>query len=287
MATGTQNKMYSNLNWRPLHVRDTFLFERGNVAPFSVIGSETGTASVIGPNSNPGGSPDVPFVIGVYSALSEAAQPGNIRAIDSELLFNYPGSTAIEVNPTGIDGQPTSPNQNTNPNSVAAVRGAITIGGLYTSPNPSSPSFPSKTTATTITAGFLYGVQGKVNLAGIINNASDFTAGLFGQLDTSAATAVVTSGYVSALHLDMGATSSLSSGSEAFVNAETITNTCATLKMNSVLKIIANANYLFDLAESNLTGNWIVGTTGSTAAGTLKVLVNGAVRYIQLYSSVA
>ena len=163
MATGTQNKIYSNLNFRPLHTRDCVLYERGNVAPFSVIGGETGAASVIGPNSNPGGSPDVPSVIGVYSAMSEAAQPGNIRLIDSELLLNYAGSTAIEVNPTGIDGQPTSANQNTAANSIAAIRGGITVGGTYTSPAVTS-SFPSKTTATTITAGFLYGVQGKLTL---------------------------------------------------------------------------------------------------------------------------
>lgn len=284
MATGSQNKIYQNMTFRPLHIRDTFQFLRGNVAPFTVVGGETGTAEVTGPNSNPGASPDVPFVIGVYSAMAEAAQPGNIRAVDSELLFNYPGSTAIEVNPTGTDGQPVTPN--TAASNIAAIRGAITVAGTYTSPNPTS-SFPSKSVTTTITAGYLYGVQGKINLAGTMNNGSGFTASLFGQMDTSAATATITSGYVSALHLDMGATSSLSSGSSAFINAETITNTCATLKMNSVIKVIANAAYLFDLSESNLTGNWIVGTTASTAAGTLKVLVNGAVRYIQLYSAEA
>ena len=290
MATGTQNKIYSNQNWRPLHIRDTFLFERGNVSGFAHTGGEQGTASVIGPNSTPGGSPDVPFVVGVFSAMSEAAQPGNIRAIDAELLFNYPGSTSIEVNPTGIDGQPTSANQNTTPNSIAAIRGAITIGGLYTGSGAGTGTGgvdPSRTTATTIAAGYLYGVQGKIYLGGTIAISSDFAAALFGQLDTSGASAVVSSGYVSALHLDMGATSALSAGSSAFVNAETITNTCATLKMNAVLKVIANANYFMDLSESNLTGNWIVGTTGSTAAGTLKVLVDGNVRYIQLYSSVA
>ena len=84
----------------------------------------------------------------------------------------------------------------------------------------------------------------------------------------------------------MGATSSLSSGSEAFVNAETITNTCATLKMNSVIKVIANAAYLFDLAESNLTGNWIVvAAVGGSQTEKLKVLINGTPFYIPLYTA--
>ena len=282
MATGTQNKIYSNLNFRPLHTRDCVLYERGNVAPFSVIGGETGAASVIGPNSNPGGSPDVPSVIGIYSAMSEAAQPGNIRLIDSELLLNYAGSTAIEVNPTGIDGQPTSANQNTAANSIAAIRGGITVGGTYTSPAVTS-SFPSKTTATTITAGFLYGVQGKLTLGAgaTLANGSNFNAALFGQLDTSAAGAAVSGLYLSALHLDMGAASSLSAGSNANVNVITATNTTSGL-INSILKVIANAEYFADLDDVSTGGaHWLLtGKTASTFTTALRINIGGTAYYI-------
>lgn len=242
---------FGSQNWRPIVVRDNFLFVRGNPAGFETEGGETGINAIAGFNNNPGSFPNVPAVIGVAHAFSAPAQVGNIRTIDSEVLFNCQGTTTI------TSGQ-----------SIAAIRGAVAVA-----------------LGTTIAAqGFLYGVQGKAIVQGTIVGGSAFITALFGQLDTSGASAVVTSGYVSALHLDMGATSILASS--AFVNAQTVTNTTQCL-INSVLKVIANATYFMDLSESNLTGNWIVGTTGSTAAGTLKVLVNGAVRYIQLFSSVA
>ena len=244
---------FGNENFKPIHIRDTFLFERGNVKGFATQGGETGTSAVIGPNSNPGAWPDAPCVIGVYTAFGAAAQQGNIRSVDVEQLFNFGATTDITAN-----------------QSVAAIRGAQS--------HAEGTAFGSG-----LANEYSYGVQGKINVATTVNIAAGFAAALFGQLDTSSASAAVTSGYVSALHLDMGATSHLTTS--AYVNAETITNTCAAFKMNSVLKVIANAAYLFDLSESNLTGNWIVGTTAATAAGTLKVLVNGAVRYIQLYSS--
>lgn len=129
---------------------------------------------------------------------------------------------------------------------------------------------------------FVYGVQGKWTAKGTLSTGSGFTAGLFGQLDFSAVTAVNAS-YVSALHLDMGATSALSSS--AYINAQTVTNTTQCL-MNAVLKVIANASYFMDLAESNLTGHWIVGlTAGANAAKSLKILVGGSTYYIPLSSS--
>lgn len=245
---------YGNENFRPLHVRDALVFLRGNVKGFSTQGGETGTSLVVGPNSNPGSFPDTPCVIGVYSCFGEAAQPGNIRSIDVEHLFNYSVTTNF------TSGQ-----------SVVAVRGAQT--------HAEGTAFGSGATAS-----FSYGVQGKINVATSVNVASGFVAALFGQMDTSSAAAAVVSGYVSALHLDMGATSHLASST--LINAQTVTNTTQCL-INSVFKVIANATYFMDLSESNLTGNWLVGTTGSTAAGTIKVLINGAVRYIQLFSVVA
>ena len=128
---------------------------------------------------------------------------------------------------------------------------------------------------------FVYGVQGKWTAKGTLSTGSGFTAGLFGQLDFSAVTAVNAS-YVSALHLDMGATSALSSS--AYINAQTVTNTTQCL-MNAVLKVIANATYFMDLAESNLTGNWITtGASGGSNSKNLVVLVNGSPYKIQLYA---
>jgi len=284
MATGTQNKIYSNLNWRPLHVRDSFLFERGNVAPFSVIGGENGTASVIGPNSNPGASPDVPSVIGVYSALSEAAQPGNIRTIDAEVLLNYPGSTAIEVNPTGVDGQPTSANQNTSAASIAAIRGGITVGGTYTSPAVTS-SFPSKTTATTITAGFLYGVQGKLTLGAgaTLNNGSAFNCAVLAQFDTSAAGVVHTSGYFAPIIADFGASSSLAT--DTLANMLFLSNNTACV-INAGIKMNLNATYVADLSDPQGNYHWLTAQTGVTSVSkALSVFVDGVHYFIPLCTS--
>jgi hypothetical protein len=207
----TQNPIYSNQNWRPLKVRDSFQFVRGNISGFAHTGSESGTLGVIGPNSTPGAHPDVPFVIGVYSAYGAAAQPGNLRAVDSELLFNYPGSTSITVNPTGIDGTPTTPN--TASSSIVAVRGAITIGGIYTGATAGTGTAvvdPSRTTPTTIVgSSYLYGVQGKVVLNGGLANTGGngiIVTGLQGQLDISHTTVI--SSPLTAGWFDIGASAS-------------------------------------------------------------------------------
>src|ERR1035437_9544601 len=117
MATGRQNQLYSNPNFRPLHVRDAVLYERGNVSAFAHEGSESGVATVVGPNSNPGAHPNTPFVVGVLTAFGAQYVPGNIRPIDSEVFFNYPhtpderlggnGGVQIQTNPFPL-GAPTN-----------------------------------------------------------------------------------------------------------------------------------------------------------------------------------
>ena len=229
-------------NFHPLFERDCVVYARGK--------------SVAVPDSVPaisadqtGASPDVPCVIGISHVFGEAAQPGNIRSLDVAQLFNFAGDVAI------VSGQ-----------SLVAVRGVVTVAAA--------------TELTSAGNGYSYAVQGKHVIQGEIDVNSGFVAALFGQCDTSGASCVLTSGYVSALHLDMGATSILASS--AFLNAESITNTTQCL-INSVLKVIANASYFMDLAESNLTGNWIVSSSGMTSqAKSLKVLIGGVPHYIPL-----
>jgi hypothetical protein len=232
------------------------MFERGNVKGFATQGGETGVNAWVGPNSNPGAFPDTPFVIGVAHCFGEAVQPGNIRSVDIEQLFNFAGTFNL---PSGL--------------SIAAIRGCQSIA--------SGTTFGSGSVNE-----YLYGIQGKTYVQGTINAAAGFVAALFGQLDTSGASAVVTSGYVSALHLDMGATSALASTSPNFVNAETITNTTA-VAVNSALKVIASLQYLFDLTDEGQGGSaWVVTSSGvSTQAQSLKVKVNGTTYYIPLCTS--
>ena len=241
-------------NYHPLVIRDNYQFVRGNLKGYQTQGGETGTSETVGATNNPGAVADVPSVICISHNFGQATQPGNIRSLDIECLFNYAGTTDITAN-----------------QSVSAIRGAASIASVTTLGTGSSNEY-------------LYGVQGKFILQGTANLAAGFGAGLFGQFDSSGASATATAGYLAALHLDMGSTSSITT--TTVINAASILNTTQCL-INSVFKVIANANYFMDLSESNLTGHWVVGTTASTAAGTLKVKVNGNTRYIQLYSSVA
>jgi len=241
-------------NYKPLVIRDNYLFVKGNLKGFQTEGTETGTSEIVGANNNPGSWADVPAVIAIAHAFGEATQPGNIRSIDVEALLNYQGTTVLA---TG--------------NSIAGIRGAATVAA-----------------GTTLGDGTavenVFGVEGKFTLQGTnVLTTNGVAAALKGVFDTSGASATATSGYNSALHLDMGASSTISSSTT--INAASIVNTTS-MKMNAVIKANADANYLFDLND-NSTGHWIVGTTASTAAGTLKVLVGGAVRYIQLYSAEA
>ena len=284
MSTGTQNQIYSNPNFRPLHVRDAILYERGNVAAFAHEGSESGVATVVGANSNPGAHPNTPFVVGVLTAFGAQFVPGNIRPIDSEILFNFPfpderggSGVSIQTNPFPL-GAPT----NAAAASIAAVRGAITIGGTYTSVN-NTPSDPTVTQATTIIKGYLYGVQGKFIVRGSLATSNgEYSAALQGQLDLSAAVAVTSP--LSALWLDMGATASAAIiAASTKINAINITNTTAA-KIHSALSFNGNATYAFDL--NDLSGNtfFVAGASGGSNNANLVVFINGTAYKIQLYA---
>ena len=250
---------------KPLHVRDTFMFERGNVAGFETVGGETGVNGPIGPNSNPGGTPDVPFVIGVYSSFGDSSlsasgaglnQIGNIRLIDSETLFN--AGTATNAATVTIDSA----------TSIVAVRGAHTIGPY-----------------TTFGGGFLYGLQGKAIVRGTISAPQDVAvSAVQGQLDLSAAVGIT--GKVAALWLDAGATFSaaiISSG-EANVDLAVLTNTAPGTAINSVFRVAANATYLFDISNASYSPFWFAGAP-TTLDGGIAINTPAGVRYIATYAT--
>ena len=182
------------------------------------------------------------------SSLNSASQ-GTLRVIDSEPSLSFSGSTTI----TG---------------SVAAVRGNIT-----------------QAVGNTLANGFEYGIQGKLTLKGTLANGSGFNAGVFGQIDTSNAAFVHTSGYLAPITGDFGATSIMANDVNA--NMITVLNTTNCI-INSALQFIGNASYAFDLTDLNFGGVHFANTSAAnptTAGGQLKVLVNGHIRYIQLYST--
>jgi hypothetical protein len=185
-----------------------------------------------------------------YNQIYTNAILGVTRILDAEPVFGFAGSQSM---PAGA--------------SFAAVRGNMTVG-----------------VGTTLTAGFLYGVQGKLTLKGTINEAlGEYNAALVGQLDFSAATAVTAVNGLGMCWLDAGA--SATAGSLAKVSGLIITNTVATNPLHAVIAVpLADAVYFADLNDT-ADSHWIVGTTATTAAGCIKLLVNGATRYLQLYSA--
>ena len=237
---------FGNEEWKPIHVRDSFLFVKGSVKGFETQGSEEGVNAIAGPNSNPGSFPNGPAVIAIAHAFGAASQTGNIRSIDVEQLFNFAGSTSIVA-----------------ATSVAAIRGCVSIAA-----------------PTTFAAGFLYGVQGKVVVQGTISSAN-YVAALFGQLDLSTAVGV-TGGPVTALWLDMGATASAAIiASPSSINALTITNTTLAV-IHAVLSFNGNATYLFDVAGASQfyhTG------APTTLSGSLAINTPAGIRYIALYTT--
>jgi len=266
MANAAATNKFGNGKFRPLHVRDTFMFERGNVAGFATVGGETGVNAPIGPNSNPGAPPDVPFVIGVYSAFGDSSlsgggvgknQAGNIRAIDSELLFNS-GTVTNAASVSITAGQ-----------SITAIRGAINIA-QYTS----------------VIQGYLYGVQGKFVLQGTLaTTGGEYSAALVGQLDLSQAAGVTSA--LSALWLDAGATASAAiiatPGNVSMIN---MTNTTSAL-ITAALSFVGNAAYAFSLSDLAYGGPHFIITAavGGSQTTKLKVLINGVAFYIPLYTA--
>jgi len=171
-------------------------------------------------------------------------------------------STAALGTVRGILGQATVNYQGTitSGNAVGA-RGAIVIASG----------------ATAGSGAFLYGTQGKVTVSsgGAINGAD--VSGLVGQLDLS--NGGNTSGQVSAVWADLGATASGSMTQTYLIRATNTTN--ATIQ--DAIHIYAKATNAFSL-ENN--GSAMIDATshGSTAAGRIAISVNGAQRYLHVFS---
>jgi len=176
-----------------------------------------------------------------------SATPSTTRLIRSELTLTP--STTLAVGSNG---------------SLAGVRGAVTL-----------------TTGKSITDGFLFGVQGKVVADGAtIDVSPDHIAGLYGQLSLSGTT--LTGGHVAAVIGSIQGTPT-SASIDLFYGESATGNV-----INSYFKAFGKATYVFDFESNVHTNMSTTGTVGTTAAkGWLKVLVEGAVRYIPLADSVS
>ena len=174
--------------------------------------------------------------------------PATQRQVYGKILLDYAGNVTI--------GSGTG--------SVVGVRGEV-----------------SGATGTTLKDGFYYGAQGKFTLGGstIQETSAARYCGVLAQLDVSSGT--MTSGQLSALWADMGATAAGAFASET--NIIRASNTTAQ-SVNAILYGYGKATFALDLSDNS--SGWIYATgTATTNAGGIKVNINGAIRYINLYST--
>ena len=178
--------------------------------------------------------------------LMDSALGTSFRLVQSEVGVGVQGSVSI----TG---------------SLVAVRGNTTIAS-----------------GTTVSSGFLYGVQGKITVKGIFASAN-FSAGVFAQLDLSAAGTFTA--QLSALWADMGATMSAAAiAGQANLNVFSLTNTCPGSSVNAVIKAECLATYFLDISNATYPSGYATSATAGTQIGRIKIKVPSGDGYIDVTS---
>jgi hypothetical protein len=125
-------------------------------------------------------------------------------------------------------------------------------------------------TIASASGGFVYGTQGKLAVTGTLSG-SVWAAGLFGQLDMSAAT--TNAGQVAAIWGDWGATS----GTETSMTGArgiAMTNTTDAV-LNAQMYLYGSATNLLELAGPGGTMAFVTGSNGSGADVYLTISING------------
>lgn len=167
------------------------------------------------------------------------------RQQDIELALSYAGSTTGSGNTTAIRGNVT-------------VNAGTTVGGSM----------------------YVYGTQGKITVKGTLAS-SGWYSGLVGQVDTSAAAATHSSGRLTAIWADFGATSILTTDTNASLLLLTNTTNCL---INAVVTVAANATYFADISDLAFGGKHFIvsGAVGGSQDKKLKCLIDGTAYYIPL-----
>jgi hypothetical protein len=137
--------------------------------------------------------------------------------------------------------------------------------------------------------GFLYGAQGKIIATGTLSGSS-WSAGVFGQLDISAAT--VNAGQMAPLWGDYGSTSGTMTNTTG-LRGVVMTNTTAAV-LNAQDYRYGNATYLLELAGAGGTLNYYAnaGTSAGSAGDAahcaaqkvIAVQINGVAAYIPVFT---
>lgn len=141
--------------------------------------------------------------------------------------------------------------------SLAGVRGEVTVTALKS-----------------FTDGFLYGAQGKVTLAGTIAEASAARiTGVLGQTDLASGT--VTAGQVSGLWADLQGSPTLTVPDQVFPLR--VTNS---MSVNAYAMAFYHGKATAFMSINEPSVSFVSAVTPAAATGSIKILVNGDVRYL-------
>lgn len=176
------------------------------------------------------------------------------------------------------------------PGTIRAIRGAMTTT-VTTMTSGNLVGVRGDVTCVGASGGFLYGVQGKVIATGTFSG-SIWTAGVFGQLDVSAAT--MSTAQFAAIWGDYGTTAT--SGTYAGARGIAMTNTTAAI-LKSQVYLYGGATNFLELVDNNalvgatyfVTAGTTAGSAGDTskcnASKVLKITVNGTSYWLPLFAS--
>lgn len=203
------------------------------------------------------------------------------------------GNIAVYTDTAGtvddnLAGLNTVANASATPGTVRSLTGAIASSAV-TMTSGNLVGVRGSVTCVGASGGFLYGAQGKVIASGTLSGSS-WSAGVFGQLDISAAT--VNAGQMAAIWGDYG-TSSGTMTDVTGLRGVAMTNTTAAV-LNAQDYRYGNATYLLELAGAGGTLNYYAaaGTSAGSAGDAahcaaqqvIKIEINGVAAYIPVFT---
>src|SRR6185503_993849 len=253
----------------------------GATASYSLVTPPTGSASFSSITLGDGSvsAPTLNFsgrtTTGLYS--SAAATMDVASAGTRAATFNYAAGSAIF-----------SGTSSATPGTIRALVGKFS-GTATTMTSGNLVGVRGEVDYVGASGGFLYGVQGKLIPTGTLSGSS-WNAGVFGQLDISAAT--VNAGQTACIWGDYGTTSGTISDASG-MRGIAMTNTTAAV-LNAQDYRYGNATYLLELAGAGGTLNYYAaaGTSGGSAGDAahcaaqqvIKIEINGVAAYIPVFT---
>lgn len=196
---------------------------------------------------------------GAVTVISTFGPTGSISTT-STISTAITSTSATPGTSRAIYGKYTTASGGMTSGNLVGVRGEITLGG-----NASGTAY-------------LYGTQGKlIGGTKTINIGSAYAVGVFGQLDVTGTT--VTSGYVAGVASDIFGVSSGTVAVDLFYGQHADGGT-----INSYFRAYGKSTSVFEFDTNGGTQASTAGVSSATNAGYLKIKVDGAVRYINLFS---